>query len=186
MVGYGNNNNLNPSTAANRMAFKVNANDIAIENLTIVNRTPQGGSQAEALMINTSAARFIFNYADVNSLQDTILANVNSSQGYFYRSTVRGNFDFIWGGGNLFFTNCLIYTVPNVYVTNNYNLTASRTDTRHGLRAGNWAAPSGVNQFTKNGISYVCCQLQADPFVATVTLEGANGSFNGLGVVDQL
>ena len=33
------------------MAFKVNANDIAIENLTLTNGTPQGGSQAEALLI---------------------------------------------------------------------------------------------------------------------------------------
>ncbi|HEV2692433.1 MAG TPA: pectinesterase family protein, partial [Verrucomicrobiae bacterium] len=179
VIGYGNNNNLNPSTA-NRMAFKVNANDIAVENMTLVNRTPQGGSQAETIMVNTSAARFILNNADVNSLQDTILANVNSSQGYFYNSTVRGNFDFIWGGGNLFFTNCLIYTVPNIYVTNNYNLTASRTDTGTGSSSGNWAAPSGVNQFTKNGISYVGCRLAADPAVATVTLEGANGSVNGL------
>jgi len=179
VVGYGNNNFLNPSTG-NRMAFKVNANDIAIENLTILNRTPQGGSQAEALMINTGAARFIFNNADVNSLQDTILANVNSSQGYFYNSTVRGNFDYIWGGGNIFLTNCLIYTVPNIYVTNNYNLTASRTDTGTGAGAGNWAAPSGINQFTKNGISYVNCRLAADPVVTTVTLEGANGTINGL------
>lgn len=178
VVGYGNNNNLNPSTGS-RMAFKVNANDIAIENLTVVNRTPQGGSQAEALMVNTSAARFIFNNAEVNSLQDTILANVNSSQGYFYNSTIRGNFDYIWGGGNLFLTNCLIYTVPNLYVTNNYNLTASRTDTGTGSGAGNWAAPSGVNQFTKNGISYVCCKLAADPLVTTITMEGANGSVNG-------
>lgn len=176
IIGYGNNNNLNPSTA-NRMAFKINANDIAVENLTLVNTTPQGGSQAETIMVNTAAKRFIVNNCDVNSLQDTILVNVNSSQAYLHGSTICGNFDYIWGGGNVFITNCVIRTVPNIYVTNNYNLTASRTDTGG---TGNWSAPVGVNQFTSNGISYVNCRLEADPAVTTVTLEGANGTVNGL------
>jgi len=177
IVGYGNNNNLNGSTA-NRMAFKVNASDIAIENMTVVNTTPQGGSQSEAIMVNTAAARFIFNNAEVTSLQDTILANVNSSQGYFYNSTVRGNFDYIWGGGNLFITNCLIYTIPNIYVTNNYNLTASRTDFGVSNATDRWLNPSG--SYTADGIDYIGCKLQADPAVHTVTLEGANGTANGL------
>ncbi len=176
IIGYGNNNNLNGSTA-NRMAVKINANDIAVENLTLVNTTPQGGSQAETIMVNTGARRFIVNNCDVNSLQDTILVNVNSSQAYFHNTTIRGNFDYIWGGGNVFLTNCVIRTVPNIYVTNNYNLTASRTDTGS---TGNWSAPVGVNQFTSNGISYVNCRLEADPAVNTVTLEGANGTVNGL------
>jgi len=71
----------------------------------------------------------------------------------------------------------VIRTVPNIYVTNNYNLTASRTDTGS---TGNWPAPVGVNQFTSNGISYVSCRLEADPVVNTITLEGANGTANGL------
>ncbi len=180
VVGYGNNANIAPGgSTGSRMAFKINGNDIAIENLTVVNRTPQGGSQAEALMINTGASRFILNNADVNSLQDTILANVNSAQGYFYQSTVRGNFDYIWGGGNLFFTNCLIYTVPNIYVTNNYNLDAARTDFSSTSNATtHWLNPSG--SYTANGFSYVNCSLQADPAVNTITLEGANGTANGL------
>ena len=107
------------------MAFKVYANDLAIENMTVVNTTPQGGSQAEALMIETGAARFILNNAEVDSRQDTILANVNSSQGYFYNSLVQGNFDYVWGGGNLFFTNCEFRTIPTA---SNYNLAAPRTD----------------------------------------------------------
>ena len=37
------------------MSFKVFSNDIAIENLTLVNTTPQGGSQAEALMLDSGA-----------------------------------------------------------------------------------------------------------------------------------
>ena len=179
VVGYGNNANIAPGAAtASRMAFKVNANDIAIENMTVVNTTPQGGSQAEALMINTGAKRFILNNADVNSLQDTILANVNSSQGYFYNSTVRGNFDYIWGGGNLFITNCLIYTVPNIYVTNNYNLTASRTDFGASNATDRWLNPAG--SYTADGIDYVNCQILADSRCSVVSYEDLNGTANGL------
>jgi autotransporter-associated beta strand protein len=180
VVGYGNNANIAPGgSTASRMAFKVNGSYIAIENMTVVNRTPQGGSQAETIMINTGASRFIVNNCDVNSLQDTILANVNSAQGYFYNTTVRGNFDYIWGGGNLFFTNCLIFTIPNIYVTNNFNMNAARTDFNVTSNATyRWLNPAG--SYTADGFSYVKCRLQADPAVTTITLEGANGTANGL------
>ena len=121
------------------MAFKVNANDIAIENLSITNRTPQGGSQAEALMIESAARRCIVNNADIASRQDTILANVNSSQAYFYNSTVRGNFDYIWGGGNLYFDKCVLHTISGA---SGFNLTAARTDTSGGASASTpWSQP---------------------------------------------
>ena len=179
VVGYPNNFNIaTGGSTTSRMAFKVNANDISIENMTVVNTTPQGGSQAEAIMVNTGAARFILNNANVNSLQDTILVNVNSAQGYFYNTTIKGNFDYLWGGGNVFLTNCLIYTVTNTYVTNNYNLTASRTDFGASNATNRWLNPSA--SYTADGISYVNCDLQADPSVTTVTLEDANGTANGL------
>jgi len=82
-------NNINYQTPVNngtthaRMNFKVNANDIAFDTLTISNSTPQGGGQAEALMIESSAKRCIVYNSEIDSRQDTILANVNSSQGYF-------------------------------------------------------------------------------------------------------
>jgi len=66
-----------------RMAFKVNANDIAIENLTITNRTPVGGSQAEALMIESAMTRFICNNANIASYQDTHLGEPEQFGGLF-------------------------------------------------------------------------------------------------------
>jgi autotransporter-associated beta strand protein len=171
VVGYPNNNNINGTTHS-RMAFKVNANDIAVENLTLVNTTAQGGSQAEALMIETGARRFILNNADVNSRQDTILANVNTSQGYFYNSIVRGNFDYVWGGGNIFFTNCEIQTITGA---SQNNLVATRTDNG---ATGNWPGFGGL--FVSNGISFVKCQLtRSDLSITNVTLAGANGTPNG-------
>jgi len=54
VVGYPNNNNLN-STTATRAAFSIAANDSVLENITIKNPTPQGGSQAEAVFTGRSA-----------------------------------------------------------------------------------------------------------------------------------
>src|ERR1039458_5132092 len=45
----------NGGTTHARMTFKVNANDIVLDTLTVSNSTPQGGSQAEALMIESNA-----------------------------------------------------------------------------------------------------------------------------------
>jgi len=180
IVGYGNNANIatGGGSTHSRMSFKVNANDIKIENLTLWNTSPQGDSQAEALMLETGAQRFILNNCEVKSFQDTILANVNSSQGYFYNSTIKGNYDFVWGGGNLFFTNCSIITVSNIYVTNNYNFNAARTDYGVSNATDRWLNPAG--SYTADGFSYVNCKILTDPTVTTVTYEDANGTPNGL------
>jgi len=172
VVGYANNNN-NNGTTHSRMAFKVFANDLAVENMTVVNTTPQGGSQAEAIMIETGAGHFILNNAEVDSRQDTILANVNSSQGYFFNSLVQGNFDYIWGGGNLFITNCEFRTIPTA---SNYNLAAPRTDNG---ATGNWLGPDG--NYASNGFSFVNCLLsRSSSTVSNITMSDANGSPDGV------
>lgn len=174
LVGFANNNTFQSpsSTTHNRMTFKVNANDIALENLTVTNRTPQGGSQAEALMIETGAARCIVNSCDIVSRQDTILANVNSSQCYFYRSLIIGNFDYIWGGGNLYFDQCEIRTISGAA---GFNVTAARTSTNSfNATYYPWANPGGT--YTANGMSFVNCAFTASSGVTTITLAGSNGT----------
>ena len=105
LLSYPNSNLINPSSHT-VMVLHVRANDIAIDNLKLTNSVPQGGSQSFALMVETGAKRFICNNADVDSYQDTILVNTSDTQAYFYKSLVQGDVDFIWGGGNCFFTNC--------------------------------------------------------------------------------
>lgn len=149
VVGYANNSTLNASTHF-RMAVKVNANDIAFDDLTISNSTAQDFSQAEALMVESGAQRIIVNNCNVDSTQDTILGNISTSKAYFNNSLVQGDVDFIWGGGNFFFTNCEI---------------------RYLIRAGNGAAlgpnPSpGTGDINSNGFAFVNSSF--------TTLPGAN------------
>ncbi len=172
VVGYPNNANIAPGgTTQARMAFKVNSSSIAVENMTLTNMTAQGGSQAEALMIDSGASHFILNNAEVDSRQDTILANVNTSQGYFYNSLIQGNFDYIWGGGNLFFTNCQIRTITG---TTTCNLAAPRTDNG---ATGNWPGYSGL--LVSNGFSFVQCLLTFQSGAGLCSMSDANGEPNG-------
>ena len=180
VIGFENNatyQTANGGTTHARMAFKVNANDITLDDMTISNMTPQGGSQAEALMIETGAKHCIVNNCDIDSRQDTILANVNSSQGYFYNSTIAGNYDYIWGGGNLFFQKCNFQTLSG---SGGYNLTAARTDTSTSKSAStSWINPNGTT-YSANGFSFFNCTFSADSGVANVTLAGNNGTSGGL------
>ena len=164
-------NPVNGGTTHGRMTFKVNANDIVFDTMTISNSTAQGGGQAEALMIETGAKRCVVYNSEIDSRQDTILANVNSSQAYFYKSTVKGNFDYIWGGGNLYFDQCDIHTITG---TGSGQLTAARTDTASTQSTNTpWLNPGGT--YTANGMSFVNCTFTSDPGLGNITLAGSNG-----------
>ena len=62
-----------------------------------------------------AAKRCVVNNCDINSRQDTILINVNTSQAYFYNCRVKGNFDYIWGVGIGYFDHCVFHTITNIY-----------------------------------------------------------------------
>jgi len=177
VVGYANNANITTSGSTHfRMAFKVNANDIAIDNMTITNRTPVGGSQAEALMLESNVKRFVFNNSSLGSYQDTLLANGGpQAQAYFYNSLIMGQFDYLWGGGNCFFTNCELRTLLGTGGSGSGNLVATRTDNG---ATGNWPGFLGLS--VSNGFSFVKCQLtRINNNVTNVTLAGSNGTTNG-------
>ena len=75
-----------------------------IENLTIQNLTPQGGTQAEALRLQ-SCDKCVVRKADIVSLQDTLLWS-----GVIYAEDcyIAGNVDWIWGTGTVYFNRCEI------------------------------------------------------------------------------
>jgi len=137
VVGYPNNASVAiAATTHLRMAFKVFSDDIALENLTLVNMTPKGGSQAEALMLESNIKRFIFFNCEIDSFQDTILGNTSGTQAFFLNNLIQGDVDYVWGGMNAFFTNCELRTR-----TTPANLTQPRTDA------------------ISNGMSFVNCQF---------------------------
>ena len=178
VVGYPNNNNLTGTTAA-RMAFKVNAADIKLERLTLTNGTPQGGSQAETLLIYNSGLRCVVNNCDIVSRQDTVLINAQTSQGYFNNCRIVGNFDYVWGVGVGYFNNCVFHTLTNT-LSGSYNLTAARTFTSTSLSATTpWVNPNGTT-FSAYGFTFVGCTVEADNGVTGITLAGSNGTAGGL------
>ena len=121
IISYANNNNINGSSTTRPM-FGVNqANGITIENLTLTNSTPLGGSQAEALLGNY-IKQFIVLDCDLDSYQDTLLINQSGDQAYVQDSYIQGNTDYIWGSGTLYITNTLC-----VDLTSSSHLTQART-----------------------------------------------------------
>lgn len=98
---YPNNNNLNPSTTT-RPSFNVNtgANDFNLENITLQNSTPQGGSQAEAF--RSYSLRTTVNSVNLLSYQDTLLTQGTA---YVTNSYIEGDVDFMWGTGSTYFNN---------------------------------------------------------------------------------
>jgi len=78
--------------------------DLTLANLTVRNITPQGGSQAEALILNgTATARAVLEDLDLFSYQDTLQIN---GQACIAHCHIEGDVDFMWGTGPCFFEHC--------------------------------------------------------------------------------
>ncbi len=78
-------------------------NDLVLTTLTIRNTTPQGGSQAEAIILNgTTEARAILKDLDLYSFQDTLQVN---GQAFITGCHIEGDVDFLWGTGPCFIEN---------------------------------------------------------------------------------
>lgn len=77
---------------------------LRMANLTIRNTTPQGGSQAEAIILNGGLdARAILSNLDLYSFQDTLQINGSA---YVRGCYIAGDVDFMWGTGPCYFEGC--------------------------------------------------------------------------------
>jgi pectin methylesterase-like acyl-CoA thioesterase len=104
VIQYANNNTFNPTSTTTRAMFGVDAADFALENITLRNTTPKGGSQAEAFRGNNN--RIVLNKVSLYSFQDTLLLQSPTNQGGFVTdSYIEGDVDFVWGAGTAFFQN---------------------------------------------------------------------------------
>ncbi len=168
------------------MIFKVNANDIALDNLTVTNTTPQGGSQAFALMMETGNKRFICNNSEISSFQDTILVNTSENTAYFSDSLIQGDVDFIWGGGNCFFTNSEIRSLRATggYVTQ--ARTAANSNGMSFVKCAFTVPSSGyVNclfgraiNTTNGNVALVNCRIDTTAYTGWNASDVANANLN--------
>ena len=128
VIQYANNNTLNSAGTTDvcarqaipvhdnfncwRSNFSVEASDFTLEDLTLINTTPFGGSQAEAFRGN--ADRITLNRVSLLSFQDTIRIQ---GLAYVTNSYIQGDVDFTWGVGTVFWTHDELESMHAGYVT---------------------------------------------------------------------
>lgn len=105
-----NNNNLNNTGSSYRCMANISGSDLTFVNLTFINSTPNGGSQAETLKL--SGDRNVIANCKFYSYQDTVLL---SGKIYLKDCIIEGAVDFIWGSGSVFFQSCEIRANDNGY-----------------------------------------------------------------------
>jgi pectin methylesterase-like acyl-CoA thioesterase len=163
----GTNNNTQQGTGggtANRALVGFDGmTNLTIENLTIHNLTPQDGSQAEALRMQT-CEKCVVRDADILSLQDTLLW---SGHVYADNCLIVGNVDYVWGTGTVYFNKCELRTVGRTgvivqsrnaagaygYVFVDCKLTADSKSTNNIL------ARIDVSAYPGSHVAFVNCQM---------------------------
>jgi len=113
IIAASNNAKLNPRR---RELFSVAADDFVLENLTLHNTTPKGGSQAEAIRVQ--ADRVILRDCDFKSFQDTLRLD---GRVYVRDCYVEGDVDYVWGSGTVYFDRCTFHSVNNGYLVQSRN-----------------------------------------------------------------
>jgi pectin methylesterase-like acyl-CoA thioesterase len=168
IITYPNNANLQVlggGSTSLRPAFHAAGNDIAMENLTLTNSTPKGGSQAEALRVG--GARFILFNADLDSFQDTLLVNAAGNSAYVQDTYIQGDTDFNWGSGTVYMTNCEVKAMSNGYnvqprndaVHNGFAFINCRL-TKAGTNVNShYLARGGGNTFNFGQVAYINCSM---------------------------
>jgi hypothetical protein len=175
VIQYPNNNNLNPTTATRAM-FGVDAPDFTLENITLRNTTPHGGSQAEAFRGNNQ--RILLNRVSLFSFQDTLLLQ---GAGLVTDSFIEGDVDFMWGTGAVYFQNCELkaataggyYTqIRNGQGQGGYVFVNSRLTSEPGV-TGMYLARIDPTVFPYSQVVYLNCAMGAHVLPAGWLLNNA-------------
>jgi len=174
VIQYGNCDVLNGGSAG-RTSFYAKGNDLLFRNLSLVNTTPKGGSQAEAL--RSDGQRVVLIDCAFRSFQDTLLLGGTS---YFQDCLIAGDTDYIWGGGTALFKNCELLCL------NPADLTQARTPAdRFGFVFLNCAltkpAGSGISyglgrNSDNSNVAFIDCRM--DTHISAAGWSNAFGSVN--------
>jgi pectin methylesterase-like acyl-CoA thioesterase len=113
IIAATNNAKLNPRR---REMVSMDADGFHLENLTLHNTTPKGGSQAETIRVR--ADRVVFEHCDFKSFQDTLRLD---GRVYVRECYIEGDVDFIWGSGTVYFDHCEIFAVHEGYLVQSRN-----------------------------------------------------------------
>jgi pectin methylesterase-like acyl-CoA thioesterase len=173
-----NNDKLNAGTRARALFGADSTNGLMIENLTIQNLTPQGGTQAEAVRLQ-SCDKCVVRKADIVSLQDTLLWS-----GLIYAEDcyIAGNVDWIWGTGSVYFNRCEIknlgrsgYIVQSRNGADQYGyvFVDSKITTDAGI-TGTTLARIDVSAYPNSHVAYVNCTLGSHISKAGWTVTGGS------------
>jgi pectin methylesterase-like acyl-CoA thioesterase len=171
-----NNEMLNSGTAKRSLVGIDASKGLIVENLTIHNLTPQGGSQAEALRLQT-CDQCVVRDADIVSLQDTLLW---SGRIYAKNCYIEGNVDFVWGTGAAYFDHCEIKTaVRSGYVVqarntasgNGYVFVDSKITSDSGV-TGSTLGRIDVSVYPASHVAYINCQIGNHISAAGWTITG--------------
>jgi pectin methylesterase-like acyl-CoA thioesterase len=176
-VSWVNNDALNAGTSARGLFTIEQSTSVTLENFTIENLTPQGGTQAEALRFG-ACDQCIVRSADVHSLQDTVMLE---GRVFLTDCLITGNVDFVWGRGIAYFSNCEIKTVgragPIVQSRNDvgaygYVFVDSTLSSDPGLTGG-VLARIDASVFPGSQVAYVGCKMGPHITPAGWTITGA-------------
>ena len=87
-----------------------NASDFYMQGVTLDNEnwTIKGMEGPQALCMNITSDRAVFDGINARSYQDTYKSNGTYNRQFFYNSTIEGGVDFIYGSGDVWFENCIL------------------------------------------------------------------------------
>jgi len=94
--------------------FRVQGNNIAIENLTIENSSLPLG---QAVALHIEGDRIVIRNCRILGNQDTIFTGKEASRMYFEDCYIEGTTDFIFGPSTCWFEKCEIHCKRNSYIT---------------------------------------------------------------------
>jgi len=122
----------------------VQANDITIENLSIINSS---GRVGQAVALHVEGDRFVARDCNILGNQDTLYAATESSRQFYQNCFIAGTTDFIFGKSTAVFQNCTIKNLSDSYIT---------------------AASTSKNQ--KFGFVFLNCKIISDSLVTKAYL----------------
>ncbi len=87
-----------------------NATDFFMQGITLDNEnwTLKGMEGPQALSMNITSDRAVFDNINARSYQDTYKSNGTYNRQFFNNSTIEGGVDFIYGSGDVWFENCIL------------------------------------------------------------------------------